>query len=180
MGGASTSTAPDTSRPLVAEDQLASEVLLAFARLARGRAGHTELPTHVDELLRTGFLAPRHLGVLAVISLAGPLTVSALAEREGFAVSTTSLLVTQLAEAGLVERTEDVQDRRRTVVSIAPEFRRDGEDVLESRLAPIRRTIRRLGPARAKALLEGLQLLAEEAAASRDLASVSTMKADRS
>src|SRR5260370_956785 len=149
----------DTSgrrRPTL-EDEQASELLVAFARLARGARDAPAMPKQVEALLQRGYLAPRHLGVFAVIALAGPLTVSELAAREGLAVSTTSLLVTQLAEVGLVERREDNLDRRRTLVSIAPAYRRESRAVLESRLAPLRRGVRPLGAGRAAPFVEGLQ-----------------------
>jgi DNA-binding MarR family transcriptional regulator len=106
-------------------------------------------------------LAPRHLAAFAVVALAGPLTVSDLAARAGLALSTASLLVTQLADAGLVERREDEGDRRRTVVSVAPAYRAESEAVLEEKLAPLREAVLRMGPVRAKATLEGLAILAE-------------------
>jgi DNA-binding MarR family transcriptional regulator len=146
-----------------AEDVLASQVLLAFARLARGpHRRDSAMPSHVEALLKSGFLAPRHVGAFAVIALGGPMTVSELARQEGFALSTASLLVTQLAEAGLVERHEDATDRRRTVVSVAPEHRRESQQVLDSKLAPLRRALRRMGPRRARALLDGLDIVVEE------------------
>jgi DNA-binding MarR family transcriptional regulator len=149
------------------EDELASQVLLAFARLLRGphRRG-SAMPSHVEALLKSGYLAPRHVGAFAVIALGGPMTVSELARQEGFALSTASLLVTQLAEAGLVERHEDVTDRRRTVVSVAPEHRLESQQVLDSKLAPLRRALLRMGPRRSRALLEGLDILVEEVTSS--------------
>jgi len=123
------------------------------------------MPKHIEELVNRGVLAPRHLGAFAVISMEGPISISELAAREGFALSTTSLLVTQLAEVGLVERHEDDQDRRRTVVSIAPKYRRVSEAVLEAKLAPLRRAVARMGPGRARALVEGLEMVAEEVTA---------------
>ena len=90
------------------------------------------------------------------------MSVSALASREGLALSTASLLVTQLSQAGLVERREDAHDRRRTVVSVAPAYRRDSEAALESKLAPLRRALERMGSRRATALLQGLAILVEE------------------
>jgi DNA-binding MarR family transcriptional regulator len=145
------------------EDELASQVLLAFARLLRGphRRG-SAMPSHVEALLKSGYLAPRHVGAFAVVALGGPMTVSELARQEGFALSTASLLVTQLAEAGLVERHEDATDRRRTVVSVAPEHRLESQQVLDSKLAPLRRALLRMGPRRSRALLEGLDILVEE------------------
>ena len=143
-------------------DEQASELLLAFARMARGKTAGGAMPKHIEELVRSGFLAPRHLGAFAIITLEGPLTISKLAARGSFALSTTSLLVTQLAEAELVERHEDESDRRRTVVSVAPRYRRMSEEVLEAKLAPLRRAVERMGPERAQALVEGLAVLAEE------------------
>jgi DNA-binding MarR family transcriptional regulator len=144
------------------EDEQASQMFLAFTRLLRGPRHPGMLPRHVQDLLRSGFLAPRHMSAFAVVALDGPMTVSELAQREGLALSTASLLVTQLGEAGLVERNEDAADRRRTVVSVAPRHRRESEAVLESKLAPLRRALARMGPERAAALLEGLQILVEE------------------
>jgi len=145
-----------------ADDARACELLLAFARMARGPKRAGAMPKHIEALVRRGVLAPRHLGAFAVISMEGPISISALAAREGFALSTTSLLVTQLAEVGLVERHEDELDRRRTVVSIAPKYRRMSEEVLEAKLAPLRRAVARMGPQRARALVEGLEMVAEE------------------
>jgi DNA-binding MarR family transcriptional regulator len=120
------------------------------------------MPKHIGDLLHSGELAPRHVGVFVVIALNGPMSVSELARREGFALSTASLLVTQLAEAGLVERREDPQDRRRTLVTVAPEHRRESEEVIESKLAPLRRGLARMGRERAAVLVEALGVLAEE------------------
>jgi DNA-binding MarR family transcriptional regulator len=142
----------------------AVRLLLAFIRLSRDRNSGA-LPTRFEELVREGLLAPRHFRAFALIAIGGPMTVSELAAREGCALSTASLLVTQLAEAGLVERREDDADRRCTVVSVAPAYRRASEQILTSKLAPLRRTIERLGPTKAKALLDGLAVYAEEMAA---------------
>ncbi|MGO9457825.1 MAG: MarR family winged helix-turn-helix transcriptional regulator [Acidimicrobiales bacterium] len=144
------------------EDEQASQMFLAFTRLLRGPRHTGMMPRHVQALLQSGYLAPRHMSAFAVVALDGPLTVSELAQREGLALSTASLLVTQLGEAGLVERHEDAADRRRTVVSVAPRHRRESEAVLESKLAPLRRALARMGPERAAAMLEGLQILVEE------------------
>lgn len=140
----------------------ASELLLAFARLLRALRHRSQLPRRLQDLLGSGFLAPRHVVALAVIAMDGPLTVSELARREGLALSTASLLVTQLSEVGMVERREDAHDRRRTVVSVSPAYRRDGEAALQSKLAPLRRALSRMGSRRATALLEGLAILVEE------------------
>lgn len=144
------------------EDEQAAQLFLGFTRLLRGPRHAGMLPRHVQALLQSGYLAPRHMSAFAVVALDGPLTVSELASREGLALSTASLLVTQLGEAGLVERHEDTADRRRTVVSVAPRYRRESQAVLESKLAPLRRALVRMGPERAATMLEGLSVLVEE------------------
>src|ERR1700733_2469438 len=145
---------------VTAED--AFELLLAFLRLSRN-AKHSEgLSERLRSLLIEGSLAPRHMTTFAIVAMHGPLSVSELARREGCATTTASLLATQLADAGLVERREDSLDRRKTVITVSPSFRKDSENVLRARLAPLRRALVRMGPDRARAMLEGLAVLAEE------------------
>lgn len=78
------------------------------------------------------------------------------------ALTTTSLLVTQLADAGLLERSEDAADRRRTLVAV----RQSGSDevlqIVNVHLQPLQRTLDRLGRQQAEALLEGLNVLVQE------------------
>lgn len=154
-------TTATRGRPSTCDDQ-ATALLLALGRLLRGHRHGEGMPRRLKAQFTDGALAPRHVGALAVVALYGPLTVSELASREGLALSTASLLVTQLSQAGLVERNEDAEDRRRTVVSVAPAFRRESEAALESKLAPIRRALSRMGSRRATAMLEGLAVLVEE------------------
>jgi DNA-binding MarR family transcriptional regulator len=156
----------------------AEQLLLAFTGLARDRRG-PQLPARLEELLRTGAVAPRHFRAFTLIALSGSLTVSELAAREGCALSTASLLVTQLAEAGLVVRREDDLDRRCTVVSVAPAHRRESEQILAAKLRPLRRALERLGPARSKALLDGLAVVAEEIGAGETAPGASAESAGR-
>ncbi|HLN15358.1 MAG TPA: MarR family transcriptional regulator [Acidimicrobiales bacterium] len=151
-----------TRRPV--EDAEAARLLLAFARMGKGARRQGVLPSHIEHLVQSGELAKRHLTAFAIIAVDGPLAVSDLARREGLAVSTASLLVTQLAEAGLVERHEDETDRRRTVVSVAPAHRAESEEVLATALAPLRRALDRIGPERVAVLLQSLEVVAEEMA----------------
>jgi DNA-binding MarR family transcriptional regulator len=137
---------------------------LAFTRLARSAKHNEEIPSRLRSLVGEGALAPRHLTAFAIVGMHGPLSISQLARREGCATTTASLVATQLADAGLIERREDAQDRRRTVISIAPAFRQDSRKVLEGRLAPLRRAMERMGPDRARIVMEGLAILAEEIA----------------
>ena len=149
--------------PVVDED--AFELLLAFTRLARSaKQNDGEVPSRLRTLLEDGVVAPRHLTAFAIVAMHGPLSISQLARREGCATTTASLVATQLADAGLIERREDALDRRRTVVTVAPSFRKDSRKVLNARLAPLRRAMERMGPQRARLVMEGLAILAEEIA----------------
>ena len=70
------------------------------------------------------------------------MTVSELARQEGFALSTASLLVTQLAEAGLVERHEDADGPPADGRLGGPGAPAGERAVLDSKLAPLRRALR--------------------------------------
>lgn len=67
-------------------------------------------------------LAPRHLTLFATL-LDGPLTVNELAAALRLAPTTVSLMVTDLADQGLLTREEDPSDRRRRLVSIPARHR---------------------------------------------------------
>jgi DNA-binding MarR family transcriptional regulator len=64
--------------------------------------------------------SPRHLAMLMSLTAIGPGSVSDLAARLNLTLTHTSQIVGELAESGLVERSEDPNDRRRTIVSVDP------------------------------------------------------------
>jgi DNA-binding MarR family transcriptional regulator len=64
-------------------------------------------------------LGQRHVGMLITVAISGPLSVSELAERTEMTVAHASLVVGELAKAGLVQRDHDPQDRRRIIVSLS-------------------------------------------------------------
>ena len=143
-------------------DPGADELLIALVRVAQaerrrrgfGIAGLT------PDLTRP--MAPRHLAALTQVVVHGPLSVSELAARLGVALTTTSLLVTQLAESGLVERSEDASDHRRTLASVRRSRSDEVIRLVNAHLHPLRCTLARLGPGRGATLLEGLGVLVEE------------------
>jgi DNA-binding MarR family transcriptional regulator len=89
-------------------------MLLLMPRLV-GRAKRIPVP----EPLRQLDLAPRHLSLLAYLLFDGQLTVNELATRLEVAPTTASLMVGELSRKGVLNRREDDQDRRRTIVTIA-------------------------------------------------------------
>lgn len=102
----------------------------------------------------------RHLGVLLTLALAGPMSVGHLAERTDSPLATTSAVVGELADLGLVVRAEDPADRRRTLVSIPTAHRELVERVLAARLRPLAAALGHLDPADAAGLTSGLRHLA--------------------
>lgn len=103
---------------LDATDDTIRQLLLVMPRLV-GRVKRLPLP----EQLRSLDLAPRHLSMLSLLLLDGPLTVSQLAGMLGVAPTTVSLIVSDLSRKGVLARREDDADRRRRIVDISPESR---------------------------------------------------------
>lgn len=116
------------------------------------------------DLLERHGLAPRHVVALAYLALGGPMSVSLLAQRLGVARTTASLLVAELAAAGLVDRREDSHDHRRTIATVSPTNRSEVREMVEVRLVPIRRAVAKLGSERVAELTASLAVLAEELA----------------
>jgi DNA-binding MarR family transcriptional regulator len=103
---------PDTT------DNTVRELLLVMPRLV-GRVKRLPLP----EQLRSLDLAPRHLSMLSLLLLDGPLTVSQLAGMLGVAPTTVSLIVSDLSRKEVLVRREDDADRRRRIIDISPDSR---------------------------------------------------------
>ena len=70
--------------------------------------------------------------------------------------------ITQLVDAGVVERREDPTDRRRSVVSVREGLRAESEALLEARLAPLRRVFDRFHKEQMDLVLEIFHALTEE------------------
>jgi DNA-binding MarR family transcriptional regulator len=118
-------------------------------------------PAAVRALLSSGELGPRHLPVLVVLALQGTIAVSELARRIGLGVPATSLMVSELEKAGVVERHVDEHDRRRTIVSISEALSGDCERMARERLAPLRLALERMGPETRAHFLAGWRVLAQ-------------------
>jgi DNA-binding MarR family transcriptional regulator len=99
----------------------------------------------VPEVLRTaGRYGDRHIGALISLAIAGPATVSELAERMGISTAHASLVVGELARAGLVERDHDERDRRRIIVSLADAARPAIAEMRTRHAAPLQRFLSEL------------------------------------
>jgi len=98
------------------------------------------------------------LRTLLVLAEEGPLVIGQIAQRMGIGLSTGGHLVDRLVHAGLAERTEDAEDRRRTLARLTPK----GEDLyarLLNHSLQIQTLIQKLEDADLAALLQGLEAL---------------------
>lgn len=138
------------------------ELLRLFPLVFRGLR-RCSPPEPLQRAFEAGTLGPRHIPVLFSLALEGPATVSELAGRIALAPTTTSLLVNELSRAHLVDRREDDNDRRRTIVSLPDEVRPLMEVRAQERAEPLRRTLERLQPEARAHFIAGCRILAEEA-----------------
>jgi DNA-binding MarR family transcriptional regulator len=145
------------------------ELMRVMPRVFRGlrRGGHQEPGSPLRgapilAMFKGGGLGPRHIPVLVALLLEGPHTVGDLAQRLSLNLATVSLMVGELANAGLVERREDERDRRRTLVSIPDEYCWRLAPFVNQRIAPLRRALDRMSPEVRQAFLAGWRVLADE------------------
>jgi DNA-binding MarR family transcriptional regulator len=108
------------------------------------------------------------LRTLMALAADGSMTVSAMAERLGIAKPTASILIDRLVHIGDAVRSEDPEDRRRTLVALTPagvalvaRLRNGQSERFERWLAAMR-------PDDLAALTQGMQALAAIAESSPD------------
>jgi DNA-binding MarR family transcriptional regulator len=95
-----------------------------FARLTR-QLRNLELPQG---------MTPERLSALSVIEKRGPISVTALADKEMVRPATMSRMVSALVEEGLVKRSNDKDDGRGVLVTVTPKGRRAFQRAQEQRL----------------------------------------------
>jgi DNA-binding MarR family transcriptional regulator len=152
-----------TTSARAASPSTAAELLVAF-RIVVKRLERTPMP--VDPAKTAAWTqshpAPRHVAALMQVVADEGLSVSTLADRLGVSLATASQVVTDLEASALVERVEDPTDRRRTLVQVADTHRALADALLDTRLRPVQRALDRMRPAEQRAVLRGLELVAEE------------------
>jgi DNA-binding MarR family transcriptional regulator len=129
---------------------LLPQLVLAYRR--RGE----EIPATLRE---AGLLGQRHVGMLITLAIGGPLSVSELAQRTDMTVAHASLVVGELAKAGLVERDHDEQDRRRIIVSLSDTARPAVAEMRGRFAEPVIAFLRELEQDQAEAFISNLGLL---------------------
>ncbi len=107
-------------------------------------------------------LGPRHFQALLPLLHEGTLGVGALAQRLDASLAATSLMVAEMDAAGVVERHQDPDDRRRTLVSVRSDVRSELEGAYSERRRLLARAIERLGAEERVGLVRGLEAIADE------------------
>jgi DNA-binding MarR family transcriptional regulator len=154
---------PGKGGPSTVEEDL-GELVALLADTVRGLKSSADPPPEaLLAAVRAGSLGRRHMPALLAVTLAGPISVSELAKRLGLELSTTSTIVGQLSRAGLLDRAEDENDRRRTIVRLHDDHRESLSAWSEEAVSPIRATLARLSPEARAHFMDGWRLLHEEA-----------------
>jgi DNA-binding MarR family transcriptional regulator len=155
---------PDADVNRSVDDDL-QELVQLFAQVVqtqkRGGAAHP--PQAFVDAFEQNHLGPRHVRVLMNLVFEDAQSVSRLAERIGLSLGTTSLMVGELSRAGLVERSEDERDRRRTIVTLHPDHLKTMQLLFRERTEPMRRALERMDPADRATFMDCWRVLAEEA-----------------
>ncbi|MGK5557684.1 MarR family winged helix-turn-helix transcriptional regulator [Actinomadura kijaniata] len=156
------STPVPADPPLPGNDEVRE--IIGFVPLVEAyfRRGPGEMPEELSRIFRAHGLTARHGAVLPQLAASGTLSVSELAARMGVSLSTVSELVGTLSRAGLVERREDPDNRRRTLVSLAERNRPAVERFVAERAAPLLRVLDGLSPRDRQGFAAGLAAWARE------------------
>src|SRR5437763_3985893 len=126
-----------TERGPSVEDELAELTALIPVTLHDLKTA-VPAPMPMRDAMERASLGKRHATALLAVAAAEPISVSELAKRLGLLLSSTSTIVGELSRAGMVERAEDEEDRRRTIVRVHEDYRDSMEGWLEVAIAPFR------------------------------------------
>jgi DNA-binding MarR family transcriptional regulator len=129
-------------------------LLPELAFVLRRRRG--ELPV---ALRQAGRLGDRHVSALVSLAVAGPATVSELAERLDMSLAHASLIVGELAAAELIDRDHDERDRRRIIVSLSDKAKPAVAEMRNRHAAPVGRFLAGLDDAEAERFIDQLATL---------------------
>ncbi|MFF5262859.1 MarR family winged helix-turn-helix transcriptional regulator [Actinomadura viridis] len=113
------------------------------------------------EVVRASGLGRRHVPVLLVLVVNGPLPVGMIARQLALRPATVSQLTGELERAGFVRRRPDEADRRRVIVSLHGPHRALVERFARARLEPVRMTLAALSDVERAHFLHGWRVLVE-------------------
>jgi DNA-binding MarR family transcriptional regulator len=124
--------------------EIASLLHERFSRLSR-QLRHMELPLG---------MTPERLSALAAIHSFGPISVTALADREMVRPATMSRMVSALVDEGLARRQEDKSDGRGVLVAVTAKGRRAYQKAHQQRLQQLTEALRSFPPEQLAAMRE--------------------------
>jgi DNA-binding MarR family transcriptional regulator len=107
---------------------------------------------------RHGLTGPQ-VTLMACLVARGPLTVTELSRTVGMTHSTASGIVDRLESRGLVRRTPDASDRRRTRITVTEKVTRYVRELEEGPAGRLAVALKRASPAERRAMRRGLTLL---------------------
>jgi DNA-binding MarR family transcriptional regulator len=140
----------DPRRHIARLAPLLPQLVFAFRR----RRG--EIP---DVLRQAGSQGERHISALISLAIMGPATISELAQRTEMSTAHASLVVGELARAGLVDRDHDERDRRRIVVSLSSAAKPAVAEMRKRNAAPLLRFLSELDDDEAERFIDQLDRL---------------------
>ena len=140
----------DPRRHIARLAPLLPQLVFAFRR----RRG--EIP---DVLRQAGSQGERHISALISLAIMGPATISELAQRTEMSTAHASLVVGELARAGLVDRDHDERDRRRIVVSLSSAAKPAVAAMRKRNAAPLLRFLSELDDDEAERFIDQLDRL---------------------
>jgi DNA-binding MarR family transcriptional regulator len=129
-------------------------LLPELAFVLRRRRG--QLP---PALRQAGSLGDRHISLLVSLAVAGPATVSELAERMEMSIAHASLVIGELASVELIDRDHHERDRRRIIVSLSEAARPAVTEMRNRHAAPLSRFLGDLDDREAERFIDQLTSL---------------------
>lgn len=144
-------------------DELIEEALVEIKRTVG-----TLFRARVTNWLNVDITVPQLKALFAVASCSELTTIGALAERLDVGVSAASHLVERLVQNGFVERSDDPQNRRRTLIELTPRGRELMSRLIEGDRSRMRAWLSCVDTPRLVGLCEGLRALTTAAEAALD------------
>jgi DNA-binding MarR family transcriptional regulator len=147
---------------MITNDEQLTQLRDSLRRVMRGLwARRRPTPELLELVSGEPPLGRRHVGLLAQIATEGERSVGELARELDLSLPAASKLTRDLEDHGLVERREDPEDRRRTVVALNPRTEKRVRAWLEQRSKPLEQALATLDTKEREAFLKGLRALGD-------------------
>jgi DNA-binding MarR family transcriptional regulator len=149
----------DDSRTKRADPSVRADAEAILARIHTLRRGLLRHNPYADAE-RAGLTGPQ-VAVMTALVAKGAMTLTGLSQAVRLSHSTASGIVDRLESRGLVARTPDETDRRRTTITVTENVRRYVRQLDEGPAGRLASSLARATPADRRAIRRGLELLCE-------------------